>query len=445
MNNIAKIKRRVENIFKNFGVNKQRETVRLLYEICKREGTGYRDILPSIKEGEYSKVKKTLIKRRYPNAHMKGRALKLYLPQLEIYPGGELKIEKKFKLYPSNVFIEDAVSNSYIVSRFREHFPKASFKRIDSLKDYVRGRAFTIKDYNSRRDNFFIVREKYDFFKDCPCTSKAIFCGYNIFNLGLGCIYDCSYCYLQEYLKNSPGIIIPANLKDFFSRFNARSGIKSGIFNQPRVGNGEFADSLALDGITEFSGQIIEFFRKKPHIFFEFKTKSNNIENILKTKPVSNIAVSWSLNPQKIIDENEFYTASLAQRISAAKECANAGLKVGFHFDPIIYYPHWEIDYENLINNLFDKIPDKSIAWISLGTLRFNPSLKKTIENRFPENKILDAELTLGFDKKLRYYQDLRIIIYKKMKDWIRKRAGNIPIYLCMEEREVWKEFNGPQ
>ena len=57
----------------------------------------------------------------------------------------------------------------------------------------------------------------------------------------------------------------------------------------------------------------------------------------------------------------------------------------------------WRELYGKLIDKIFDKIAKKDIAWISLGTLRFNPRTKKIIESRFPLNNILDQELVLGF------------------------------------------------
>jgi spore photoproduct lyase len=71
------------------------------------------------------------------------------------------------------------------------------------------------------------------------------------------------------------------------------------------IGSGEFTDSLVLDSLSCYSSQIIDFFRKYPLVSFEFKTKSDNIGNIIKAKPVKNIVISWSINPQKIISRHE--------------------------------------------------------------------------------------------------------------------------------------------
>ena len=280
----------------------------------------------------------------------------------------------------------------------------------------------------------FITNEKYDFFKKCPCTKGAIGCGYNIFNLGFGCIFDCTYCYLQEY-NNTPGLIFPANIDNFFEEFENYKKPKM------RIGTGEFSDSLMLDHITEYSLSIIEFFNKHKDSLFEFKTKSSNIDNILKAKHSGNIVVSWSINPQKIIDKNEFFTASLSKRLESAAKCAERGYKIGFHFDPVIYFKGWEREYTNTIDLLFAKISPKDIAWISIGTFRFKPELKPIIENRFPDNEILDEELLPGYDNKLRYPYELRYDMYKFLLNIFNKHSKKLRIYLCMEESSIWKSL----
>jgi len=248
-------------------------------------------------------------------------------------------------------------------------------------------------------------------------------------NLGSGCGFECTYCYLQDYI-NSPGIVIPANIEDFFEEFRK---YKQDI----RLGSGELTDSLLFDHITGFSPLIVEFFKNYPKSTFEFKTKSVNIDNLLKVTPAGNIVVSWSVNPPNIIDAMEFYTAPLEDRLQAAASCIKAGYKVGFHFDPIIYYKGWERDYEALVNRIYDVIDDNKIEWISLGTLRLTSRLKRIIENRFVENTILDEEFTNSHDGKLRYPFALRTQVYKKMKEWILARSSHAPIYLCMEEKDM--------
>ncbi len=428
----------VRENFPRFGVNKKQEITRLLYEISKKEGIEPEYILEE--EGslqDYPRLKKILLERRYPLACQDQPDLKTYLPKLQFLgsPLNSALAENK-KFYPRKVFIEKSVASSGLAARFKGFFSKADFEEIGSFKEYrARNNDSGTADYNKRQETVFIVRENYDFFKKCPCTKCASSCGYHIFNLGFGCIYECTYCYLQEY-TNTPGIILPANMEDFFDAFNAykREGM--------RMGSGEFTDSLALDCWTGYSLELIEFFKQHPQVAFEFKTKSVEVDNLLKTKHAGNIVVSWSLNPQTVIDENEFFSSSLAQRLAAAKRCAGCGYKVGFHFDPIIYFSGWQDEYERLIESLFAEINPKDIAWISLGTLRFRPDLKTVIEKRFPENKILDEELLLGYDNKLRYSDKMRYGVYSYMISAIRGHSNDIELYLCMENKKMRGELS---
>ncbi|MBN1405316.1 MAG: hypothetical protein JW946_02215 [Candidatus Omnitrophica bacterium] len=420
-----KVKNYVKKAFPHFGINKQFQITRLIYETAKRERLPLENIKKDISKYEkFDCLKRYLVDRRYPGLSIDERNKKLYLPQLQINPKCETKIGK-LSVSPKNIYIEESVKSSFLANRFKDKFPKAKFAIIPSIKSFIKDRKFSISDYNKRQDNFFIIRERFDFFKICPCTKSAKRCGYHIFNLGMGCVYECTYCYLQEY-TNSPGIIIPANIEDFFDAFKS---YKHNI----RLGTGEFTDSLALDDITGFSPMLIDFFKNYPESTFEFKTKSNNIKALLLAKPSKNIVIGWSLNPQKIINQNEFYSTSLAERIKAAKDCIASGYSVAFHFDPIIYYDGWSKDYKQVVDLIFDTIPDKHIKWISLGTLRFSPVLKKIIENRFPGNTILDGELFLGFDNKMRFSDKVRYGIYENMRGWIKQRSKGPFVYTCME------------
>ncbi|RKY28180.1 MAG: hypothetical protein DRP61_02475, partial [Candidatus Omnitrophota bacterium] len=319
---------------------------------------------------------------------------------------------------------------SYLVERVKEKYPQINLEIIDYYSLFLKN--YKLTPYNLKQPILFIVKERWDFIKPCPCTKAHLGCGYWIFNLGFGCPFDCSYCYLQQY-QNFPGIILPSNLEDFFRKFE---DFLKKIRKPIRIGTGEFCDSLALDDLTLYSQKLINFFASKP-VLLELKTKSKKIENLLKIKPSKNIIISWSLTPQRIIDSEERATSSLQERLNSAKVIQEYGYKIAFHFDPIIYYSEWEEDYKELIDKLYSQV-NPPFAWISLGTLRFNRELKSIIERRFPQSKIVYGELFIGEDKKLRYPEFMRIKIYKKMVGWIRKFDKKTPVYLCMESDKIW-------
>ncbi|MFQ5680871.1 MAG: radical SAM protein [Candidatus Omnitrophota bacterium] len=428
------LKRLIQRRFPAFGRNKKQEIIRLVYEICRREDITPADVLGNMR-GDFGQVKARLIQRRYPLACAETNTpLAPYLPTLGPDPRKAFRAKGEKRFYPRRIFVETAVSRCRIAANVRNAFPQAKLSEIKSIREYRKTqRQADIISYNCRRKTLFLIRRKSGFFRACPCTKGAAGCGYHIFNLAFGCIFECSYCYLQEYI-DTPGIILAANIDEPLAAFAGyeKSYGRAGK-RQFRIGTGEFSDSLMLDEITEYSLPIIRFFAKRKNATFEFKTKSQNIANLLKAEHGGNIIVSWSLNPPGIIGENEFFTASLSQRLKAAQRCVRAGYKVGFHFDPIFYFAGWEKEYGRLTDRLFATVKAKHIAWISLGTLRFRPRLKKIIEARFPQNRILNEELLIGYDGKLRYPDKIRRKIYDFMGQKIKSRSRRIFLYLCME------------
>ena len=118
---------------------------------------------------------------------------------------------------------------------------------------------------------------------------------------------------------------------------------------------------------------------------------------------------------------------------------AEAGYLIGLHFDPMIRYEGWEGGYELLVKKVFNAVSPERVAWISMGSLRFNPEMKKKIENNYPDNRLTCGEMVLGDDAKVRYVKPLRIEMYRflfsRLKKIIRKEGL---VYLCMERWDVW-------
>jgi spore photoproduct lyase len=153
--------------------------------------------------------------------------------------------------------------------------------------------------------------------------------------------------------------------------------------------------------------------------------------------------VAWSVNSTRVIAEEEKHTASLSARLRAAARCESWGYPLAFHFDPIIIYDGCEADYESVVKKIFSHVSAQNVAWISLGTFRFMPSLKPLIQQRFPKSKIIYGEFVTGLDGKMRYFKPLRIAVYRKIIASIRKFAPQVFIYFCMEDDEVWQKCLG--
>ncbi|MFH1363286.1 MAG: spore photoproduct lyase family protein [Candidatus Omnitrophota bacterium] len=412
--------------------NQLQELDRLVFEISRREKLSPEKIIADLPENiRFSRLKNLLIGRRFPLATKQEKISThgLFLNELPKPLVDNWQPKREFK--PLKILVEKEAKQSQLLKNFQNHCSGVEIEEIKLYSDYLKKHKFALNEL--KKPYIFIVKERWDFLKPCPCTKYHLGCGYWILNLGFGCPYDCSYCFLQHY-TNSPGIVLPANLEDFFEQFDKFSQkIKLPI----RIGTGEFCDSLALDQITGYSKMLIPYFQNK-NVLFELKTKSTNIKNLLDLRASKNIIISWSLSPEKLAGSEELAAPGLNQRLQAAQKIQAAGYSIGFHFDPIIYSPTWENDYQDLLKSLYQQLKPP-LAWISLGTLRSNRRLKTVCEQRFPESNIFYGELLTGEDGKLRYPEFLRQEIYQKMAGWIRQYDSKTPVYLCMENKSLWK------
>ncbi|NQT28325.1 MAG: hypothetical protein HQ570_01865 [Candidatus Omnitrophica bacterium] len=425
--------------------NQLRVLKRLIFEVIRKEHKSLWQVIDYLKKtapldkykgrNKFIALRNTLIKYRFPQTsqHQTIEAKSIFLNEVRESLSDNWQVKPNFK--PLKIFVETNVAKSQLLVNFQKGFPNVEIQEIDYYSRYLKKNKFTVSEL--KKPLVFIVKERGDFIKKCPCTKKHLPCGYWILNLGFGCPFDCSYCFLQQY-SNFPGIILPANIEDFLAGFDKISG----NFKRPiRIGTGEFCDSLALDHITEYSKTLIPYFKDKK-VLFELKTKSNNIANLLTLKSSANIIISWSLGPASIIKREEKATASLDQRLKAAARVQDAGFSIGFHFDPIIHLKGWQQLYGEVINKLYSNLKCP-FAWISLGTLRSNRRLKTITELRFPQSDIFYGELFLGADKKLRYPEFIKEKIYQEIIGKIRQYDKKTPIYLCMEDKQTWANTKG--
>ena len=429
------------NVYENYlftllpklGPNKLRELVRLMYEIAKRDHILPDQILPAEKNLNFERAKKILLQKRYPVNFKIADKNRFYLPKLELEPTLIANlIPQKFS--PKTVYIEPSVSDSELAERARKLFPNARFLTWDGKTQVGE------KNFSRRLETLLIHREKYDFLKPCPCSCGSAGCGYNLINLGFGCRFECEYCFLQQY-QNLHAILLPANVDEFLSKVDS-AHFNKGLFDRPRIGSGEFTDSLVFDELTQYSQKIVPFFRARPHLQFEFKTKSTQIDGLLQVGGCENVVVSWSVNAGPVTDNVEHFTEPLSARLAAACQVSSAGYRIGFHFDPVIIYPNYQADYAQTVAQMADTLPPDKVAWISVGTLRFSRELKKSIEQRFPQNTILDGEFLLDFDGKMRYSDAQRLEVYRFLVPLLQKTFPKARVYLCMEDPQITRLFN---
>ena len=210
-----------------------------------------------------------------------------------------------------------------------------------------------------------------------------------------------------------------------------------------RIGTGELSDSLALEDITGICSELVPFILQRKNIILELKTKTNQVRGLHEYKPQGKVVVAWSVNPESIVETEEIHSNSLLERLNAARQCQEWGYRIAFHFDPIIHIPDWDEQYKELVDTIFSRVSPDHLAWISLGTFRFFPTLEEVIKARFPHTAIVYGEHFPTADGKKRYFRLLREKMYRTVVERIRMYAPKVPAYLCMESAQVWRNVFG--
>lgn len=336
--------------------------------------------------------------------------------------------------FPHELWIEAGEEDSPIARSVRERLPDLQ------PKWFTRDEPPPRVDFAAGKKSLVLRRHRGGFLQHCPAgTTGMVCCNYLVVNFASNCPYDCSYCFLQDYLADNARLTAFTNVDDGLDEIGrALAGHRDREF---RIGTGELADSLALDRLTRLSRQLVPFFAERANAVLELKTKSDCVEDLLTLDPRGRTVVSWSVNPVAVAAE-EYGTAPLDRRLAAAARVSRAGYRVGFHLDPIVEHDAWRAAYGEMLEQVFAAIEPDDVAWFSLGSLRMTPALQRAMRGRDasrPARLALAAELVPGGDGKLRVWQGLRVQMFNFLTERIRAWAPRAGLYLCMENASVWQ------
>lgn len=312
---------------------------------------------------------------------------------------------------------------------------KSFFEKYEQIKNSPK-EYLPIKEQKQNREIEFLNIDKNVIgFGRCPVASpKTRCCNLLTLDAAEGCVYGCSYCSIQTFY----GSKISLN-KDFALKLSQIKLDKNKIYH---IGTGQSSDSLMLGNKNGILEALIEFARKNPNVILEFKSKSDNINYLLKANLPPNIICTFSLNPQAIIDNEEHFTASLKRRIEAALKLSQKGILVGFHFHPMIWFKGWREEYEAIAAELIQSFEPKNVALVSMGTLTFIKPVLKQIRIRADKSRILQMPL-LDSSGKFSYPLEIKKqmfgALYKAFEAWHKE----VFFYLCMEDESLWESVFG--
>jgi len=328
---------------------------------------------------------------------------------------------------------------------FPEHpSRKVVFKKLREKYEAIRN---TPNSYENFKLKNIPQEQKYTFKTEakegfglglCPVASEKTRCC-NLLTLDAveSCGFDCSYCSIQSFY-NQNTITFDSSFKDKLLNLELNPN------KTYHIGTGQASDSLMFGNREGILDALFAFARKYPNVILEFKTKSDNIKYLLENDVPKNIFCTWSLNTPTIIENEEHLTASLDKRIRAARKLADKGVKVGFHFHPIVEYVGYLDEYKKIYEKLIKQFDPSEVALISFGTLTFIKPVIKQLREREFHSKItqIPHEDASG---KTSYPEATKIEMFKHAYESFKPWHSKVFFYLCMEPHELWSKTFGYQ
>ena len=331
---------------------------------------------------------------------------------------------------------------------FPEHEQrKVVFARLRKEYEVIRDKPnsysdFTLKNIPKEQKFTFKVAEKEGFGLGlCPVASEKTRCC-NLLTLDAveSCGFDCSYCSIQSFY-NQNTITFDSSFKDKLLNLELDPN------KTYHIGTGQASDSLMFGNREGVLDALFTFAFANPNVILEFKTKSDNIKYFLENDVPNNILCTWSLNTQTIIDNEEHLTASLNKRINAARTVADKGIKVGFHFHPIVEYVGYLDEYKEVYERLLNNFTPKEVALVSFGTLTFIKPVIKQLRGREFRTKITQIP-HVDASGKTSYPDATKVEMFKHAYEsftpW-QSGKDKVFFYLCMEEHQMWAKTFGYQ
>lgn len=320
----------------------------------------------------------------------------------------------------------------------RKELMRCFNEHLETLKAQPKEYSATPVGRPKKREKSRIVSEASDkkIHGQCPVASeKTVCCNLHTIDAVENCIFGCSYCAIQTFYHDE--IVFDAGFAEKLKNIS----LDPNRFYH--YGTGQSSDSLAWGNRFGNLDALCAFAAEHPNVLLEFKTKSDNVAYLLENEIPSNVVCSWSLNTQPVIDNEEHFTASLDERIAAARRVADAGVKVAFHFHPMVFYDGWDTHYPETAGRLTEGFTVDEVLFISFGSVTLiKPAIKKIRDLGHP-TKILQMQFVQDPHGKFTYPDEVKTTMFRRMYEAFTLWQGKVFFYLCMEKASIWTESLG--
>lgn len=291
------------------------------------------------------------------------------------------------------IYYENKITDNPIAKQIFEKYKNSEKIPIQHYKNI-----FDLKVWNYTTEPFIILA-KQDHIALLPTPPNYGFPWKSFFfKPSLNCFFKCKYCYLQWTFRNRFPVFF-LNYEDMQKAIveKIKSERQKWFSWQITFYASNYADLLATEDISHFHSEFLPFCEKLPdNILIETRTKSANISSLLDytnwlnwKPPTQNLEIAFSISPHKIAQKYELWTASLDQKIDAINQLSKKWFRIWLRFLPLLPVKNYQEIYQELLEELKEKININKISSICIAPLIFNEWDYSTLQKKQSDFPIL--------------------------------------------------------
>jgi len=252
-----------------------------------------------------------------------------------------------------------------------------------------------------------------------------------------GCPHGCKYC------GGGKVAVVFTNVEELIEREvipHARANPWQKVF----MFNSSLTDTLCFEPEYGLSALLADYYASTSDQHYLIHTKSANVDFLLDLDHRGHTIVLWSLTSETASRLVEPGSATMEERIEAARKCQAAGYTIRYKFKPIVPVRGWREECERMVALAFEHTrPDNvgiyTLAWMNAGEFE-----------QIIDPALLDPDFVAAAEAAAEELRDVsagpfpheaRAEIYDFYLRQIRRHDPEVPVFLCTETPDMWAEF----
>lgn len=245
---------------------------------------------------------------------------------------------------PEQIYFEKDIINYPLGKELMEKYKDIPKIEIENHNDIEEMRKKSNKDFPYMKRNLIIGTRKTHKFVPNHKTSDFL-----VPYTSSGCTASCMYCYLVCNYNKCAYLRLFVNREKMLEKI-IKTANKSDTKITFEIGSN--SDLILENTITGNLKWTIENFKNVNNGFLTLPTKFDMVDDILPLDHQGKVNIRVSVNPSEIINNVEFGTSNLSNRIQAINKLKEAGYNVGILIAPVIFIDNWQKLYSELIEKL---------------------------------------------------------------------------------------------